>query len=95
MKNLSPFIKSSVNIGILHSAGVRVGLRATGRSAACSLVLTGGPMNSLPSFFKNALHATALALLVATALTACGGDDQGPTGSAVNNSAASTPTNGG
>jgi len=43
---------------------------------------------------RAALHATALALMVATTFSACGGDNQGPAGSAVDNSA-STPANGG
>ena len=52
-------------------------------------------MNNLLSFIKKALHATAFAILVATTLTACGGDNSGPAGSAVDNSASSTPANGG
>ncbi|WP_193727893.1 hypothetical protein [Paraburkholderia franconis] len=51
-------------------------------------------MSDLLSFLKKAL-ATALALMVATTLNACGGDNQGPAGSAVNNSASSMPASGG
>ncbi|SEK07344.1 hypothetical protein SAMN05192539_103845 [Paraburkholderia diazotrophica] len=52
-------------------------------------------MNDLLSFFQKALYATAFALLVAMALSACGGDNPGPSGSTVDNSASSTPANGG
>jgi hypothetical protein len=44
-------------------------------------------MNTVLVFLKNSSHACAIALLVATILTACGGDNPGPTGSAVDNSA--------
>lgn len=41
------------------------------------------------------MHATAFALLVATTLSACGGGNAGPAGSAADNSASSTLANGG
>lgn len=57
--------------------------------------LPGKPqMNAFVLFFRRALHATA-AILAATTLTACGGDNSGPAGSAADNSASSTSANGG
>jgi hypothetical protein len=52
-------------------------------------------MNNLLLFVTKALHATAFAILVATTLTANGGDGPSTAGSSVDKSSSSMPANDG